>query len=145
MKQLHATVYIHTSKRLYSISTTHFLSRKTKLKKRKTIVMMIPQVARTPSITVTAMCTVTVSSSGTPSYGIPSTDRQENEQYVMVSFQAIQTGLRMRPKYVLDDMYCINSLLERQRRRDGATEKLKAPIPQRFSCICCREKRGLGF
>ena len=45
----------------------HFLLRKPKLKMRKTIVMMIPQVARTPSITVTAMCTVTVSSSGTPS------------------------------------------------------------------------------
>ena len=57
----------------------HFLSRKTKLKKRKTIVMMIPQVARTLSITVTARCTVTVSSFGTPSYGIPSTDRHENE------------------------------------------------------------------
>ena len=78
----------------------HFLSRQTKLKKRKTIVMMIPQVARTPSITVTAMCTVTVSSFGTPSYGIPSTDRQENEQYVIASFQA----LGMRPKHVNDSL-----------------------------------------
>ena len=55
----------------------HFLSRKTKLKMRKIIVMMIPQVARTPSVTVTARCTVTVSSFGTPSYRIPSTDRHE--------------------------------------------------------------------
>ena len=55
---------------------------------------MIPQVAKTPSVTVTAMCTVTVSFSGTPSYGIPSTDRHENEDitYVIASFQAIQTG-----------------------------------------------------
>ena len=82
----------------------YFLLRKPKLKMRKTIVMMIPQVARTPSVTVTAMCTVTISSFGTPSYGIPSTDRQERtSQYVIIaSFQAIQTGLRMRPKYVND-------------------------------------------
>ena len=86
----------------------HFLLRKPKLKMRKTIVMMIPQVARTPSITVTAMCTVTVSSFGTPSYGIPSTDRQENGQYVVASFQAIQRDLRMRLKHV-NDMYCRNT------------------------------------
>ena len=71
----------------------HFLSRKTKLKMRKTIVMMIPKVARKPSVTVTARCTVTVSFIGTPSYGIPSTVRQENEDitvcnsFVPVSFK----------------------------------------------------------
>ena len=85
---------------LYGISTTHFLSRKPKLKMRKTIVMTIPQVVRIQIIDVAAMCTVTISFSGTPSYGIPSADRQENGQYVLVSFQAIQRDLRMRPKYV---------------------------------------------
>ena len=60
---------------------------------RKTIVMMIPQVARMLSVTVTARCTVTVSSFGTPSYGIPSTDRHENKDiticnsFVSVSFK----------------------------------------------------------
>ena len=62
----------------------HFLSRKTKLKMRKTIVMMIPQVARMLSVTVTARCTVTVSSFGTPSYGIPSTDmKMRTSQYIV--------------------------------------------------------------
>ena len=60
---------------------------------RKTIVMMIPQVARMRDITVTARCTVTVSFLGIPSYGIPSTDRQENEDitecnsFIPVSFK----------------------------------------------------------
>ena len=102
---LNANFFQHSSESKLNItsppqSNTHFLSRKPKLKMRKTIVMTIPQVARIQSINVAAMCTVTISSSGTPSYGIPSTDRQENGQHVLVSFQAIQRDLRMRPKYV---------------------------------------------
>ena len=57
-------------------TTTHLFSRKIKLKMRKTIVMMMPQVVRIQNITVTAVCTVTVSSVGTPS---PPAGRQSKQ------------------------------------------------------------------
>ena len=93
--------YIHDICNRHNITagwmiTTHLLSRKTKLKMRKTIVMMIPQVARKQNITVTAMCTVTVSPSGTPS---PPAGRQEREKVNCVPESALDNqGFRVPEK-----------------------------------------------
>lgn len=53
---------------------------KTMLNMKQTIAKMIPIVASKKKITVNAMDTVTVSSIGTPSYGLPSSFYKEQLQ-----------------------------------------------------------------
>ena len=122
---------IHTCMHLYSKSTTHFLSRKTKLKKRKTIVMMIPQVARMRDITVTAKCTVIVSFLGIPSYGIPSTTdmKMRTSQYVIASFQSHSKRPGNDSKWIKGNQQPFSCSWHKWRKRDkeeeGEIEQLK--------------------
>lgn len=74
----------------YISSLVYFLFLKMTLNMKQMIAKMIPIVASKKNITVNAIDTVTISSFGTPSYGLPSsmvfTPRENKNQSIILKY-----------------------------------------------------------